>query len=214
MLRKTTYKVKIEFTTPVLGTVPKDKAVYEEFILDPTLSDEEKAEELETVPESDVKGHTGFHTENGIPHLRAYMVKGFMKSACGYLWRIPGMASYKKQAYKKIISGVEVAPRLIPLQLPGALGSKEVEALRVLPRPLRAQTAQGERICIAVSDVAEAGTKLEFDLIILGNPKDRGHPIHEGLLYEWFDFGATQGFGQWRNSGDYGTFTYEMERLD
>lgn len=72
----------------------------------------------------------------------------------------------------------------------------------ICERPLRAQTAQGERIALARSDTCPPGTVIEFDLVILGG-------VSEALLREWLDYGALRGLGQWRNSGK-GRFSHEL----
>lgn len=195
-----TYKVRITFTEPILGTVPKDPEVYAGYIASKAaLTDEQLAEELATVDKVEEKGWTGFHMLDGSPILYDYVPKGFFKSACGALRRVKDTRSAKVRAYKKIIDGlVFVTPRRVPLLLPtgGQIG--------VLERPLRAQTAQGERVALARSDTCPPGTTLEFTITVLGQVK-------EPLLREWLDYGALLGLGQWR-SGGYGRFTYEMTK--
>lgn len=192
------YKVKLTFVEPLLGTVTKDPDIYAAYIASKAaLTDEELAEELATVEKVEEKGWTGFHLLDGKPILYNYVIKGFFKDACGMLRRASGTKSSKVRAYKKIIDGlVFVKPRRMPLVLSGELG--------VLERPLRAQTAQGERIALARSDTAPPGTTLEFELEILGQ-------VSEALLREWLDYGALRGLGQWRNAS-YGAFEYELEK--
>lgn len=192
------YKVKLTFIEPLLGTVTKDPDIYAAYIASKAaLTDEELAEELATVEKVEEKGWTGFHLLDGKPILYNYVIKGFFKDACGMLRRASGTKSSKVRAYKKIIDGlVFVKPRRMPLVLNGELG--------VLERPLRAQTAQGERIALARSDTAPPGTTLEFELEILGQ-------VSEAQLREWLDYGALRGLGQWRNAS-YGAFKYELEK--
>lgn len=194
------YKVVLTFTEPILGTVPKDKEVYASFIAGKAaLTDEALAEELASVDAIEEKGWTGFHMVDGQPILYEYVIKGFLKDACGMLRRATGTRSSKVRAYKKIIDGlVFVSPRQIPLDLHG-------EQTSILERPLRAQTAQGERVALARSDTCPPGTTIEFELTILGE-------VSKVLLTEWLDYGALRGLGQWRNGG-YGSFTYELERV-
>jgi len=195
-----TYKVKLTFTEPVLGATPKDPEVYAGYIASKAaLTDELLAEELATVEKVEEKGWTGFHMLNDSPILYDYILKGFFKEACGALRRVSGTKSAKVTAYRKVITGlVFVTPRRIPLVLPdgGALG--------ILERPLRAQTAQGERVALARSDTCPPGTTLEFTVTVLGQ-------VEEALLREWLDYGALLGLRQWR-SGGYGRFTYEMTK--
>jgi len=147
------------------------------------------------------KGWTGFHMVDDQPILYDYVVKGFLKAACGAMRRVRGSESTGVRAYKKIIDGLLfVYPRTIPLVLP------EDEALGVLERPLRAQMAQGPRVALARSDTCPVGTTMEFTLKVLGDASKE-------WLTELFDYGQLSGFGQWR-SGGYGRFSYSMKKVD
>lgn len=195
------YKLEITFTEPLLGTVALDPAIYEGYIGSNAPDEEALEEELATIPESEDKGITGFHRlEDDTPFLYDYHVKGFLKDACGMLRRVKGTRSAKIRAYKKIIDGlVFVGERRIPLRLPAG---GEVETLS---RPLRAATAQGERVALACSQTCPIGTEMAFHLEVLGE-------VEEETLREWFEYGHLRGFGQWRNAS-FGRFTYEMEAL-
>ena len=194
-----TYQIKLTFLEPILGTVPKDPEVYEAHVQSKAadLGDEEAAQEISTIERVEEKGWTGFHTiEDGAPVLYDYVIKGFFKDACGMLRRAVGTKSSKLRAYKKVIDGlVFISPRQIPLNLSG-------QEMGVLERPLRAQTARGERIALARSDICPAGTTLEFNLQILGS-------VSLSLLEEWLDYGKLRGLGQWRNAG-YGVFVWDF----
>ncbi|OQA91133.1 MAG: hypothetical protein BWY25_03284 [Chloroflexi bacterium ADurb.Bin222] len=194
-----TYKVTLEFTQPLLGTVPKNQEIYRDFIASKAaLNDEELAEELNTIEHAEESGWTGFHTDGDGPFLYDYVLKGFFKDACSMLRRVPGTRSKAMTAYKKNIDGlIFVRPRKIYLELPAG------SVLGILERPLRAQTAQGERVALARSDTAPAGTRLTIDLQVIGG-------VELADLVEWLDYGAIRGLGQWRNAG-YGTFTYTIE---
>lgn len=198
-MNQTIYHVALTLTEDMLGTVPKDKEVYASYIASKTEQDTN--DELETVPDSSLeeKGWTGFHELNGCPLLYDYAIKGMLKSACGALRRVSGTKSSKLTAYKKIIDGL-VFPqqRRILLRLP------EGAELGVLERPLRASTPQGERVALARSDTAPAGTKIEFDLLVLGDKV-----VTKGHVEEWLGYGSLCGLGQWR-SGGWGRFTYEL----
>ena len=99
------------------------------------------------------------------------------------------------QAYKKIIDGlIFVGPRQIPLILSGEMTECQ--------RPLRAQTAQGERVSLANSEQIPAGSTCEFEITCMDD-------AHEKAVMEWLDYGKLRGLGQWRNSGK-GRFTYEI----
>ena len=188
------YNVTMTFVEPMLGTAPQDKDIYSNYILD-NLSHED---EVETV--RDEKGRTGFHKlPDGTPIVYDYMLKGFFKDACSMLARVDGSLSKKLKAYRKIIDGlVFVFPRRIPLQLAGPL--------TILERPLRAQTAQGERVALAASEMAAEGTTISFTIDVLEDGT-----VTEEVLREWLNYAKYRGLGQWRN-GSYGRATYTMER--
>ena len=108
--------------------------------------------------------------------------------------RVASTESAKIKAYKKEIDGlIFVGPRAIHINLSGALGSCQ--------RPLRAQTAQGERVSLANSETIPVGSSIEFEVKMLLDS-------HEKAVREWLDYGALRGMGQWRNSGK-GRFVWE-----
>lgn len=205
------FKVELELTTEMLGTVPKDPEVYRAHVQSKAadLGDEKAAEELATVEHVEGKGWTGFHMLDGEPIIYNYLIKGFFKEACGMLRQVPGSYSSSLTSYKKKIDGlVFVSPRQIRLELPegGEMGVNE--------RPLRAQTAQGERVALARSDTYPAGTRLVFTVNFLASElKGRGGKSlpAEDLLREWLDYGALKGLGQWRSAG-WGSFTYTLKK--
>jgi len=193
------YKIRLTITEPLLGTVSLDKEMYEKYILNkhPELAEDESAgaDELETIEEVLENGTTGFHREDGVPVIYDYAIKGFFKDACSMMRRVPKSGSSALKAYKKIIDGlVFVYPRRIPIQVVGEID--------ILTRPIRAQTAQGERIALARSEMVPADSVLEFEMQVLGG-------VDEDLLTEWFDYGTMRGLGQWRNAG-YGRFAWEL----
>ena len=195
-----TYKIRLIFTEPLLGTVPKDPEVYASHIMTKVaLTDEQAAEELESVEHTEEKGWTGFHKDgDAAPFLYDYVIKGFFKDACSMLRRNKDFKSSKLTAHKKVIDGlVFIYPRQIKLDLNG-------QDLGMLERPLRAQTAQGERVALARSDLAPPGSSIEFEIKILGS-------VSLVLLEEWLDYGAMRGLGQWRNAG-YGRFDYTLAK--
>lgn len=188
----TKLSVKITFEEELLGTAAASPEVHREYIAAQapdaaSVEDEVAALGAAAVAEKSV---TRFARDaDGTPILWDYQVKGFFKDSCGLLARVPGSAASKLKAYRKVIDGlVFVRPRQIRLALPAgaALGRCE--------RPLRAQTAQGERIALAASESAPAGTTAEFSVVLLD-------PRLESLIRELLDYGELRGLGQWRSSG-------------
>jgi len=192
-------RVRLTLAEGMLGTTPANETVYRDFIGTKapdaaTVEEEVAALGADAVAE---KGRTVFpRLEDGTPFLYDYQIKGFFKDACSMLSRIGDKKneSAKIKAYKKVIDGlIFVAPRKIPILFDGEMGDCQ--------RPLRAQTAQGERVSLASSDAVPAGATMEFDIACL----DEGHVP---AVREWLDYGILRGLGQWRNSGK-GRFTWE-----
>lgn len=193
----TTMKVKITFTESILGTAPANEDIYTEFVGSKapdaaTLEDEVAALGVEEVVE---KGMTVFpRTEDGTPFLYDYQIKGFFKDTCGGLRKVKGSVSAGIKAYKKEIDKlIFPEPRCIPIENYGEIS--------LCQRPLRAQTAQGERVSLAISEEISAGSSITFDVVCLSDD-------HEKAVREWLDYGKYSGLGQWRNSGR-GRFTWE-----
>ena len=201
----------------LLATTPGDKEIYANFIANKAYEGVEDAKqkeqikknieaELDNIDEEIAgtleKGTTFFFKDKkGNPYIYSYLIKGFLKAACGSLRKVNGTLSSKIKAYKKEIDTLffvfpdEKKPqgREIPLELSGPLTMYE--------RPLRAQTMQGERIGLARSERAPAGTTLEFDICML-------RESDEALLKELLDYGKFSGLGQFRSAG-FGAFTWE-----
>lgn len=189
-------KVELTFTENVLGTASGNPELHSEFIASKAPDAQTREEEIAAlgVEEVEKKDMTVFpRMEDGTPFLYDYQIKGFFKHACGMLRNVPKTESSEIKAYKKFIDGlVFVNERRIPLVFDGEIGN--------LQRPLRAQTAQGERIALANSETCPAGTKITFTVSVL---KDE----LLAPVMEWLDYGRLNGIGQWHNSGA-GRFTW------
>lgn len=202
------YEVSLTFTNEVLGTCSNDREIHEHFIAAKAPDAKSREEEIAAVGVDGVveKTTTVFpRDEEGNPFIFDYQIKGFFKDACGMLARATGTESSKLRAYKKIIDGlVFVKPRRIPFILPegGTVGRCQ--------RPLRASTPQGERIALAHSESLPEGTRANLT-IELFRLKDSKINLEE-CLFEWLDYGALRGMGQWRNSSK-GSFTAKVNKL-
>ena len=210
-------KIRAEFIEELLGSANNDKEIHAEFIASkapdaPSREEEIEAivnassceipsvlssreEEIEAIGVDAVieKGKTIFpKDEDENPFLYDYQIKGFLKNAAkafNYVKKIP--------AYKtKIDNLVFVFPRKILLQFPEGAGLTDCQ------RPLRAQTAQGERVALANSEAAPAGTVIEFTIKCLEDTFAKN-------LKSWLDYGELNGIGQWHNSGK-GRFKYTI----
>lgn len=205
-----TYDVTLTLTEDMLGTVPKNKDIYADYIASrqaqrPVTPVEVSgigaesatvtvAEEVNSVPVDEEKGWTGFHTDDEGIFLYDYQVKGFIKEAGNVLKETVEVKALKS----KIDSFLFVFPRKIRIA-DGPSG--------VFERPLRAMTAQGPRVTLTRSDVVPAGTKLKLQIKLLPHKE-----LNEKLIRELFEYGQLQGLGQFRN-GSFGRFTYEMEEV-
>lgn len=191
------FKVEAEFTEECLGTNSNNPEIHGEYIAGLGPDAKSKAEEIEAIGVENVveKSMTVFpRNSDGKPIMWNYMLKGFLKAACSALVRVPDTLAFKnKTAWNKVLTDlVFIKPRQIVFQLPecGMIGN--------LQRPLRGQTAQGERIALANSETIPAGTKFKFEICLLD---EKLLPRIEELL----EYGQLKGLGQWRNSGK-GTF--------
>ena len=190
-------KVKLTFIEPILGTSPANDEVYREFIGSKapdaaSVEDEVAALGADAVAE---KGMTVFpRMEDGTPFLYDYQIKGFFKDTCGGLRKVKGTESSKSKAYKKEMDRLVCPePRGSPFQFDGEITECQ--------RPLRAQTMQGERVSLAMSEQIPAGATVTFSVVCLCDDREKA-------VREWLDYGRWSGIGQWRNSGK-GRFRWE-----
>lgn len=197
-------KVRLTFTEKVLGSANNNSEIHAEYIASKSPDAKTKEEEIEAlgVEGYEEKQMTVFpRMEDGTPIFWDYQIKGFFKDSCSALQRCKGeeisKESCKLKAYKKIIDGcIFVKPRKIPIHLPD--GGK----IELLQRPLRGQTAQGERIALATSETIPAESTIDITIICISD-------AYVKAVIEWLDYGQWKGLGQWRNSG-MGRFEYEL----
>lgn len=199
-----TYKVEITFVQPILGTSNADPNIHERYIASkapdaPSIKEEVEALGAEAVEE---RGTTVFpRNKDGQPFLWDYQAKGFFKDACKAMRDADGSVSANIPAYKtKIDTLVFVKPRNIALVMP------EGGEVKVMQRPLRAETAQGPRVALASSEMLPAGTRCEFLVTTLAESVGtRKTAKLKDALVEWLAYGQLRGIGQWRNAG-WGSF--------
>lgn len=199
------HEIRVRLTTieEMLGTASANPEIHEEFIASKAPKAELTEQEVAAIekavdPEQEFeKAKTIFPMRDGKPFMYDYQFKGFCKDTCAALRKVKGSLSSKITAYKKDIDGL-IFPmqREIPIQFNGEIGTCQ--------RPLRAQTAQGERIALASSDSIPAGAVLEFSIMYFETAKvDLG-----AVIREWLNYGRLRGLGQWRNSGK-GRFVWD-----
>ena len=191
-------KVRITLLEELLGTASNNREIHSEFIASKAPDAKSREEEIAAIgTDAEIeKSMTVFpKDENGNPFYFDYQVRGFFKDACGMLRKVTGTKSSGLKAYKKEIDGlIFINERRIPINFDGEIGNCQ--------RPLRAQTAQGERISLANSETIPAGATMEFTIQCLVD-------ADMAAVIEWLDYGKLRGLGQWRNSGK-GRFSWEV----
>ena len=196
-------KVKLTFTEKSLGTANNNKDIHGDYIASKAPNAKSKEEEIAAigVEEYTDKQMTVFpKDDSGNPFFWDYQIKGFFKDSCSALQRCKGedfsKASCSMKAFKKIIDGVIfIEERKIPIDMNGG-------SMGVLERPLRAQTAQGERVALASSETIPEGSSIVFTVTCLSDQ-------YAPAVIEWLNYGKYRGLSQWRNAS-YGRFTYEI----
>ena len=191
-------EIRVRITTfeGLLGTASADPEIHREFIASKAADQDKTAEETAAIDPDEVfeKSLTVFPRVDGKPIIWDYQLKGFFKDTCGALRKIPSSESAKIKAFKKEIDGlIFVRERAIPIRYDGEI--------TICQRPLRASTAQGERIALSSSEEIPAGAVIEFTVLYQ-------LPQHAKAIREWLDYGVYRGLGQWRNSGK-GRFYWE-----
>jgi len=189
-------KVKITLIEPMLGTLAGQKEIAKKFILSKNpeglAGDEEKV--LENADEELANCSTFFPSDENGKFLWDYQIKGFFKDSmlalitCGQ-WTAGEMkkVGLTKYTYKRTIDQhLFIKPRKIYLAINGEPYYVE--------RPLRAETMRGERVALARSEAVPAGTKFEFDIVLMNSDL-------MSYIKECLDYGQYRGIGQWRNSG-------------
>lgn len=195
-------KVRLMFVEECLGTASGNPEIHGDYIASKAPDAKSKEEEIAAigVDEYEEKQMTVFpRNKDGNPIFWDYQIKGFFKDTCSALQKCTGedfaKASCGLKAFKKIIDGcIFIEERQIPITLHGEMGRKQ--------RPLRGQTAQGERIALATSETIPAGSEITFTITCLS---DKYAPA----VKEWLNYGKYRGIGQWRNAS-WGRFCYEI----
>lgn len=192
--------VRVDFFEEILGTASANPEIHEEFIASKAPGAKTREEEVAAIGADEVfeKGITVFPRDaDGNPIAWDYQWKGFFKDACGALRKVPKSECSQIKAYKKEIDGlIFPEPRMIRFM------GFDKDEIQICQRPLRGQTAQGERVALASSECIPAGATMTFSIRLL-------LPEHKKAVIEMLDYGKLRGFGQWRNSGK-GRFTYQI----
>lgn len=203
-------KFRLTGITPLLGSVPLDKEVYTKYIAAKAKTAEEKVnaakgeDEVVCSDETVEEKVTGFYrdTATGGIMLRDYHIKGFLKSAAKTLKDQLGLTNY----LSKVDNFIFIKERELFLYNQET-NERIMDPDGFLERPLRGQTAQGERVALAKSEVVNAPWYIDVTVKVLDN---KGTAKSIGLtmdvVEELLSYGELKGLLQWRNAG-YGSFS-------
>lgn len=209
-MNKEILKVQITFTEPVLGTLPGNKELLEEFIAVRADTEGKVKEELQSLPVTEQVGKamTVFPRNANGPFVWDYQFKGFIKGSVLALLEL-GDIKLSKWGYKKAVDlFVHIFPRQI--QMLDATGQPYRDTkLDTLQRPLRAETMQGDRVCLASSEVIPSGSRIEVEICVLtgDNAKSKSAVLDLDDIKACLDYGKIVGYSQWR-SASYGRFDW------
>jgi hypothetical protein len=191
------YKVRLNFTTAILGSVPH-KDIFAKYIqtkareLDPELA----KQEVESIQDIEERGATVFfRNKENHPCFLDYQIKGYINEAAGVLkdtWPRKKKSDMGEGDWGTYIGTVVkkylwVFPRQIPIQFEGEVTQNQ--------RPLRGMTPQGPRVSLVTSEQIE-NAWIEFEIKTLNLGGLKIEHIEELLSY-----GQFQGCGQWRTGG-------------
>ena len=176
----------------MLGTAPNNKEIYSDYIASKAPDGINTEDEIAAIgiDEYEEKQMTVFpRTADEQPAIFGYLIKGLFKNACSALRNAKKSHSADLTSYKKKIDGlIFIKERMLPIQLPDG------GEISICQRPLRASTAQGERVALASSESVPKGSKIVFTIVTYDDSMD-------DLISEWLNYGKFNGLGQWHNSG-------------
>ncbi len=209
-MKTTSFKIRLTFTEPLLGSSPGNKELLEEHIASraPTIQAAKEEIDAAQVPEELENKSTVFPRDEEGVFVWDYQVRGFFKESLGVLIELGDCKLSKWQLKRAVDSLVFIRPRRI--RVLNANGTTILKPSSYLERPLRADTMQGPRVCLARSEQLPAGSIIGFEVLLMEgtNAKSKLCAIGKEDLEAALTYGGMKGFGQWR-SGGYGRFTWE-----
>lgn len=202
-------RVRLKGISPILGSISPDKEIYTKFIATKTESIEEykrALEDEESVLDTKEKYTCFYRDKEGLPILKDYQIKGFLKESAKALRGTfdvlgSGVTSQGKIDNLIFIKGVNISLTRD--------GKKIKSPDDFLERPLRAMTMQGPRVSLAKSELIDEGWECEFEIQFLNDVSGGKSKTYTWEIIEkLFEYGELKGLLQWRNGG-YGRFTFE-----
>jgi hypothetical protein len=209
------FTANITFLEPTLATSPGNRDILEEFKTPKAPTPEKGAEELEAIPleEQIEKASTVFPRDGIGLFCWDYQWRGFMKEQLATLVELgdapAGINRWNlARAIDKFVFVVD--RRNYYLREGQTIKAPEGN----LQRPLRGKTLQGDRVCLARSEMINAGATLEITFEVLIPEAKPGAKktlavLTVDTIKECLKMGGRVGFSQWR-SGGYGRFMWEQ----
>ena len=200
-------KARILFIEPVLGTLAGDPEIAKEFILSkhPEGISDDEVKAL-TSDEALAKACTVFPRINGQPFIWDYQWKGLFKEA---FLAFTMSDRYTQDSLKKVRLTKYLLKRTVDLMIfikpRRAILDLGGGAVAWCERPLKGDTARGERISLSRSEELPEGTTCEIEISTMN--QNLWPYIRDAL-----DYGELKGMLQWRNSGK-GRFVWSGEEI-
>jgi len=209
----TKLKIRVKFIEPVLGTCSADPEVHAKFIASKAETPGQAKEEVEAIDvEEEIKNAvTVFPKDEKGLFLWDYQLKGFFKENIGMLVELGAANGLSKWSFRRAVDQfLYVHPRRVYLMDP-ATGMPWTESPKIIQRPIRVITMQGERVALASSESLPPETWFDFEVHWLSgdNTKTKMAVFDKDLIIRALDLGMLKGTGQWRNASN-GRFTYEV----
>lgn len=195
------FKVKITTTATLLGSQPGNPLGREWMNNEARavgVPEEQIREEAATMETVENRQMTVFNKVDGRPIFFNHQIKGALKGAANVLNGLGGV----KNMRGKVQDTVYVQPRQI-----------NINGTMIDPvwRSLRAETMMGPRVTIAGSEAVNSGATFEFEIHVHPTPK---FSPDKDLIIALLDRCKLMGLGQYRNSGLYGQFEYELTEIE
>lgn len=206
-------EVRLTFDQCVLGSLPDQKTILEQFICKNIPEGDDKKDKLDKLEEEldairdDENRMTVFpRDKEGNPCLYDYQIKGAIKNAFGVFTetqdiKLGSKAKISKWTHKRFAdSFVKIYPRFVKLNIP-----KDVDCPDLIPtdadnqmhrcaRPIRKESFKGGQVALVCSEAVPEGTTCEFKIEYL-------HPGLREVLIGALNYFRFMGIGQWRSSG-------------
>jgi hypothetical protein len=203
-VEKQCFDLTITTINPMLGSQPGKDTSASDFIRDKAREEHPELQippdEVESLPSEVQKGTTCFYrTADGKRlAMRNYQIKGAIKDAAMVLNGLRGV----KYLRSKIDNVLFVNPVELPIET-----TADPDKMEYVERPLRAMTMQGPRVSLARSEMIPTGAVVKCKITLYPVPSSQ---IDEAMLRELLDYSSQKGLLQWRNSGYYGQYEYEL----